>query len=394
MFEQYKEGQVTFLSPRIQKVPTTSMPVFYNPQSELNRDITISAIQAFLNSHGKMEARVCTPLAGTGIRAVRIAKEVDGIKCVVAGDCNPNAAELVKRNSELNKVSEIIEVHHSDANLLLTQHHRHKLRFDVIDIDPFGSPRSFLAAAIGALKSPSLLCLTATDMPVLVGIRPRACVKRYAARPARTDYGHEHAIRLLLGCAVREAASQDIGLKPLLAIYADHYIRVFCEASKGDDETWTAVSQLGHLLHCDECGFRSLASTIQLFQSSCPECNSARTQRAGPLWAKHLGSRDFIDATLQQVLRKPLGTKRRLTRLLQRLLEELDGPPMYFDLHKLCDELEIPIPSHKTIIDAIRAKGLFCSRTHFSPHAIRTSASARLLRQILLHCTKGEQHHV
>ncbi len=394
MFEKYKEGQVTFLSPPIQKVPTTGMSVFYNPKSELNRDVTISVIQAFLTHYGITNARVCTPLAGTGVRAVRIAKEVDGIKCIVAGDSNPIAVELIKRNSELNEVSEIIEVHHSDANLLLTQHHRRTQRFDVIDIDPFGSPRIFFAAAIGAMKPRSLLCLTATDLPVLVGIRPKACMKRYAATPARTEYGHELAIRLLLGCAIREAASQNIGLEPLLTIYVDHYVRIFCVASKGDEAAWTAISQLGHLFHCDECGSRRLVNTLQSFSPSCPNCNSTRIQRAGPLWANHLGSRDFIDKTLREITHKPLGTKRRLTRLIKCLLEELDGPPTYFDLHKLCDKLEIPIPSFNDVVRILRAKGQFCSRTHFSPYAIRTSASVQVLHQTLLQIIKGEQNHV
>ncbi|MFX1475576.1 MAG: tRNA (guanine(10)-N(2))-dimethyltransferase [Promethearchaeota archaeon] len=394
MLEKYKEGQVTFLSPPIQKVPTTGMQVFYNPQSELNRDITICVIQAFLNHYEKTDARVCTPLAGTGVRAIRIAKEVDRIKSVVAGDCNPIAAELIKRNSELNRVSEIIEVHHSDANLLLTRHHHRSRKFDIIDIDPFGSPRNFFAAAIGAIKSHGLLCLTATDIPVLVGIRPKACMKRYAANPARTEYGHELAIRLLLGSAVREAASQDIGLKPLLAFYADHYIRVFCYASKGDEAAWAAISQLGHLVHCDECGFRQLTNKFQHFQPSCPKCDSKRTQIAGPLWANSLGSRVFIDGALKESLQKPLGTKRRLTRLLKRLLKELDGPPTYFDLHKLCDELEIPIPSFQSVMRTLRDKGHFCSRTHFSPHAIRTSASAQTLHQTLMQITEDEKHHV
>ena len=385
---------MTFLSPPTQKVPTTGMPVFYNPKSELNRDITICAIQAFLNQYGITNARICTPLAGTGVRAVRIAKEIDEIKCVIAGDSNPVATELIKRNAELNKVSDIIEAHHSDANLLLIQHHPRMQRFDVIDIDPFGSPRSYLAAVMGALKKTSLLCLTATDLPALVGIRYKACIKRYAAIPARTEYGHELAIRILLGCAIREAASQDIGLEPLIAIYVDHYVRIFCRAAKGDEAAWDAISKLGYLFHCDECGLRTLAHTTQLFPLSCPTCESARVQRAGPLWLNHLGNQDFINKTLGVVMQKPLGTKRRLTRLIHLLLEELNGPPTYFNLHKVCDRLEIPVPPFNEVIRILHTKGHFCSRTHFSPYAIRTSVPAQTLQQTLLQITKGEPRHV
>ncbi|MFW9986385.1 MAG: tRNA (guanine(10)-N(2))-dimethyltransferase, partial [Candidatus Odinarchaeota archaeon] len=63
MYEKHQEGKVTFLRPPLQKVPSTSMPVFYNPKSELNRDLTILALQVFLSQHKKTNVRVCTPLA-------------------------------------------------------------------------------------------------------------------------------------------------------------------------------------------------------------------------------------------------------------------------------------------------------------------------------------------
>ncbi len=226
MFEEHREGEVTFLRPPLPKVPTTSMPVFYNPKSELNRDITIIALEAFLQRYGKTDVRVCTPLAGTGVRAIRIAKEVRGIKKVVAGDVNPTAIELIEKNRKLNDLTEKIEIHHSGANRLLIQYSSFHQRFDVIDIDPFGSPREFFTSAIGALKPHGLLCLTATDMPVLVGIRHETCIKRYAAVPQKTEYAHELALRILLGCAVREAAAQNMGLNPLLSFSIDHYGKV------------------------------------------------------------------------------------------------------------------------------------------------------------------------
>jgi len=382
VYEEHREGEVTFLTPPPPSVPTTSMPVFYNPRSELNRDITVCGIQVFLEQHGNMGARVCTPLAGTGVRAIRIAKEVRGISKVVAGDVNPLAVKLIAENIKLNGVEQIVEVHHTDANLLLTNHHRPASRFDVIDIDPFGSPRAFLAAAIGALRSPSLLCLTATDMPVLVGIRRRACIKRYGAEPARTEYGHEVAVRLLLGSAVREAAAQDFGLKPLLSLYVDHYVRLLCEANKGDTETWKALSQLGYLTHCDACGFRQMTNSLIPPPRVCPKCQKP-TKQAGPLWAGPLGERVFIEGTLQQVQLRPLGTRRRLERLLKRIVEEIDGPPTYYNLHILCDNLNISVPPLKMVINALRARGYSCTRTHFSPRAIRTDASQEIISQVV-----------
>lgn len=388
MYEEHREGEVTFLCPPIPKVPTTSMSVFYNPKSELNRDTTIIALKAFLKRYDKKGVRVCTPLAGTGVRAIRIAKEVSGIEKVVAGDANPIAIELIEKNRDLNDLTTRIEIHHSGANKLLTQYSSFHQRFDVIDIDPFGSPREFFASAIGALRPHGLLCLTSTDMPVLVGIRHEACIKRYAAVPQKTEYAHELALRILLGCAVREAAAQNMGLTPLLSFSIDHYVRLYCEALEGDDNTWAAVSQLGYLGHCKSCGFRSITHGLAPSYSPCPQCQTETMQQSGPLWVGKIAETGFIEEVIQQADNHKLGTQRRTLSLLKRLLDEVEGPPTYYNLHNLADRLNIPVPSFRTIIHELRGANEFCSRTHFSPHAIRTSASEDRLSQLLLKLTK------
>jgi tRNA (guanine26-N2/guanine27-N2)-dimethyltransferase len=388
VYEEHREGEVTFLRPPLAKVPTTTMPVFYNPKSELNRDTTIIALDAFLKRYEKKGVRVCTPLAGTGIRAIRIAKEVAGIQKVIAGDTNPTAIELITKNRDLNNLETQMEIHHSEANKLLTQYSSFHQRFDIIDIDPFGSPRQFFTSAIGALKPHSLLCLTATDMPVLVGIRHQTCIKRYAAVPQKTEYNHELALRILLGCAVREAAAQDIGLNPLLSFSIDHYLRLYCEALEGDNNTWNAVSQLGYIGHCKSCGSRTISKGLASSLSHCPQCQKETVQQAGPLWIGKFAEKAFIEEVIEQAENHELGTKRRVLTLLKRLADEVEGPPTFYNLHRLADKLNIPVPPFRGIIDELRAANEFCSRTHFSPHAIRTSANEEILKQLLLKQTK------
>ena len=383
MYEQHQEGKVTFLRPPLQKVPSTGMPVFFNPKSELNRDITVITLQAFIDHHNLTRVRVCTPLAGTGVRAVRIAKEVSRIQKVVAGDANPDAVDLIIKNRELNGVSDLVEVYHSSANQLLTRYFSYQKRFTIIDIDPFGSPREFFTSAINALKTPGLLCLTATDMPALVGIRRRACVKRYAAVPYKTEYAHEIALRILIGSVVREAAVQNISLHPLLGFSVDHYVRVFCEAKEGDAAVWTSMSNLGFIYHCNECLNRSIVQGLAPSVSSCPDCMSTNGELVGPLWIGRFGKRSFIESVIRQLQDATLGTKNRTSSLLQIICEEVEGPPTYRDLHRFADRLNIPIPPFKHIISELRAKGEFCTRTHFSDHSIRTSSKSEQLNTVL-----------
>ncbi len=383
MYEEDQEGVITFLRPPLQKVPTTTMEVFYNPKSELNRDMTVVALQVFISHYKKTKVRVCTPLAGTGVRPIRIAKEVSGISKIIAGDANPLAVQLMERNRNLNDANDLIEVFHKEANQLLGTFTSIQERFDVIDIDPFGSPREFFDASIRALRPPALLCLTATDMPVLVGIRRRTCIKRYAAVPLKTEYAHELAVRILLGCTVREAAAHNIGLFPVLSFSVNHYVRLYCVAKEGDTNTWKSVSQLGFITQCNDCGQRIISKGLIPESTSCNQCKSEKTQQVGPLWIGKLGDKKFIEKMCQILDTFALGKKRRVISLLNTIQMEVDGPPTYYDLHQLADKLNIPVPPFRKVIEKLSSMGEFCVRTHFSNHAIRTSASEQKLRQIL-----------
>ena len=390
MYEEDQEGVITFLRPPLQKVPTTTMEVFYNPKSELNRDLTVVALRVFISQYKKTNVRVCTPLAGTGVRPIRIAKEVSGISQVIAGDANPLAVQLMERNRELNDVKDLIEIFHKEANQLLGRFASIQDRFDVIDIDPFGSPREFFDASFRALRSPALICLTATDMPVLVGIRRRTCIKRYAAVPLKTDYAHELAVRILLGCAVREAAARNIGLFPVLSFSVDHYVRLYCVAKDGDTNTWKAVSSLGFITQCNGCGERIITKGLIPEATCCNQCKSENTHLVGPLWVDKLGDKKFIEKMYQILDTFTLGKKRRVISLLNTIQTEVDGPPTYYDLHRLADELNIPVPPFRKVIEKLTAMGEFCVRTHFSNHTIRTSANEQRLRQILFSLSTEE----
>ena len=390
MYEEHQEGAITFLRPPLQDTPTTSMTVFFNPQSELNRDIAVVALQTFITEYELTHVRVCTPLAGTGVRPIRFAKEVEGIEKVIVGDANPHAVELIKKNRDMNGVGSLLEAYHMDANELLSQYTTFREKFDVIDIDPFGTPREFFDSAIRALKPPAFLCLTATDMPVLVGIRRKACIKRYAAVPLKTEYAHELAVRILMGCAVRQAAPLNIGLSPLLSFSIDHYVRLCCLAKEGDRDTWKAVSQVGFMIHCDQCGHRSITEGLIPQTLSCDQCKAEKAQLIGPLWIGGLGHEAFISKMSENLANFSLGEKRRISALLGMLKEEVNGPPTYFDLHQLADKLNIPVPPFQEVIKRLRDNGDFCVRTHFSPHAIRTSASEQTLIQLLSSLTLEE----
>ena len=59
---------------------------------------------------------------------------------------------------------------------------QHERMFDVVDIDPYGSPHELLDTALAAVADGGLLLVTATDMAVLCGNHSETCFTKRAAR--------------------------------------------------------------------------------------------------------------------------------------------------------------------------------------------------------------------
>ena len=64
-------------------------------------------------------------------------------------------------------------------------------RFTIIDIDPYGSPASFLDGAVQAVDDGGLLCITCTDMAGLCGNHGEASFAKYGAMPLKSKCCHE-----------------------------------------------------------------------------------------------------------------------------------------------------------------------------------------------------------
>jgi len=218
MFSEIKEGTTRIIVP--QQHLTKSM--FYNPTMELCRDIDIASIAAFVSSFPSRNLTCIDALAGTGVRGVRVANEV-GLQVTINDHSTP-AYELIKRNIALNAVEERAVAYNENANVLLVQH-----RYDLVDIDPFGSPIPFLDAACQSVKR--LLLITATDTAPLCGAHTGG-VRIYGARPLNTEYHAEMGTRILLGAVTRELGRYDKAIQPLLSYASAHFIRLIARVKR------------------------------------------------------------------------------------------------------------------------------------------------------------------
>ncbi len=369
-----REGLAEVLVPAEEVRAPRKAPVFYNPVMAPNRDLAVLALRAFAKRVGR-PLRACEPLCGSGVRGVRFALEVPGVGEVVMGDLNPRAVALAKHNVERNNVADKVRVEHSDANVLMTAYSAPGQRFDYVDIDPFGSPSPFMDSAVRCIRSGGLLAITATDMAPLCGAHVKACLRKYAAVPARVGYSKELALRILLGALARVAAAHEVGVRPLFGHVTDHYARAYCLLVRGAGKANSAVAELGYIAHCPSCHGREVIRGLAVpLDARCPSCGSKRII-TGPLWVGRLFDEKFCQEMMSELDEAPW-ISRKARRLLELVIQEAGGPPTYYSLPKLCDALGVSIPPVDELVRRLRERGWWASRTHFDTQAVRTDAPA------------------
>jgi len=382
--EMIEEGRVKVLVPELKafvKLPSeyapSKAPVFYNPVMELNRDLAVLAVQAYQRKIGR-KICVCEPLTGCGLRGIRFAVEVQGVRKTLISDINEQAFRLASYNVQMSRLTKHVTVRKKEANLALSSHSAPRQRFDVIDIDPFGSPVPFLDSAVRALRDRGLLALTATDMASLCGVHPRACVRKYGGRPLRNEYCHELAARLLAGCLTTIAGRHDLGVDMVFTHRGEHYIRVYATAKYGAKSADECMRNMGFVFHCFTCFHRETAKGFPEVAHSrkCDECGS-RLSVAGPLWLGNLSDAHFCDLMEQEIQKRKLKLGGKIRKMLTLVKSESNAPPTYFVVDKMCDALNLPVPPVDDVVESLRKEGFHASLTHFSSRGIRSNAPAR-----------------
>lgn len=364
--ETVREGGVVVRVPE-QPEAGAGEAVFFNPAMALNRDVTVAALRAFRDREPEASTYLDAN-AATGIRGVRAAADGWAVTCV---DVDDDAVALARANLRGNDLAGRVRAR--DANVEL-----HRNRYDVVDVDPFGSPVPFADAAVrGASR---LLCVTATDTAPLCGAHFAAGVRRYDAIPRNTEYHREMGLRILLSALARTAARHDVGVEPLLSHATRHYARTYLAIDRRATAADVARDALGFLHHCQDCLHRAVESgPIPHPPTTCPACEGDRVVTAGPLWLGPIREREFVTETRSQ-LSAELGERVAADRLLRRLEAELDVPH-HFDQHRLCKLWGRPAPSMDEFLSAIEDAGFRTSRAHYAGTAFKTDAPVDAIRE-------------
>jgi tRNA (guanine26-N2/guanine27-N2)-dimethyltransferase len=341
----------------LKEVVDKEMDVFYNPVMRINRDLTI----LILSAEEKMNLKIADPLAGSGIRVIRILKEIEEktpekLKQILVNDKKWKFADYFEKNIELNNLSENqsnkIAIHNEDASIFLL---KNKV-FDYIDIDPFGTPNPFLDAGVQSLRNNAILAITATDTSALCGSYPTAGKRKYWATPLRNELMHEFAARILIRKVQLVGGQYDKALTPIFTVSRDHYIKIFFRNRNSKTKVDEIYSQHSTYSH--------------------------KNETYGPIWTGTLW--DISLAEKMNKLSEKLDVSKDTKKILSIITEECEiVTPFFFDMHALSRKNKTgDNPRFENIIGRLIDEGFLASRTHFLETAIKTNAPKERVEEI------------
>jgi tRNA (guanine26-N2/guanine27-N2)-dimethyltransferase len=379
-----QEGRAKIVVYESGPVPTKQMPVFYNARMVINRNFSTLALQAW-QEEIQRPVLACDVMAGSGVRAVRLALEVEGVGCIYANDLSPAAYRQMVQNLGLNGVeSDRVKLSTKEANAFFLE--RREDKFDYIDIDPFGAPVPYLFNALHAIKPRGgLLGITATDTAVLHGAHAKACPLKYGAQPLHVSFMKEFGARILVQWIQATAASQGFCIDVKAVLSQAHFVKVFVVMKGSRTGATQNLQEIGWVQFCQECW--EIVTTRGKFPdglpSQCPKCGG-KLITGGPAWLGSMYDEEFLqrmDAAQEKIDEFP--QKGETRKLLTLMRQDLEGPLFGIHIPKLCDKLDISGPAFPAIQAELASLGYAYFRTHFDPEIIKTDAPVAVMEEIL-----------
>ncbi|KAK5998592.1 tRNA 2,2-dimethylguanosine-26 methyltransferase [Cladobotryum mycophilum] len=327
----------------------------------------------------KPKFKILDALSASGLRALRYAHEIPFVTSVNANDLSTSAAETIKQNISHNGLDDIITVTNEDALAHmyraiaddLSKRDRHgnpgrTNKFDVIDLDPYGTAAPFFDAALQTVRDDGgLLCITCTDSAVWAGHSyAEKTFALYGGTPVKGTHSHEVGLRLILNAVATSAARYGLAIEPLLSLSIDFYTKHFIRVTKAPQAVKFLGAKTMLVYSCDSgCQawetqflmrskpapnkkgngvfYKHVAALGPTTDRLCQHCGN-KMHLNGPMYGGHIHSPDFIQRLLDQIPSAPsdvYGTLPRLEGMLRTALEEY-----------------IPEPEEKELVDPKEAQ--------------------------------------
>ncbi|KAI9305590.1 N2,N2-dimethylguanosine tRNA methyltransferase [Cunninghamella echinulata] len=427
LYNTVTEGKATILFPK-------SNEVFYNPVQEFNRDMSIAAIRTwselFLQEKkdrinkklekakteeerqqlseklekqiNALDFNILEALAATGLRSCRYAKEIPNLRQVVANDLLEDAVNSIRRNLKYNNLSEdLLKPNQGDAMRVMYNTIGTDEKYDVVDLDPYGSAAPFVDGAVQAVSEGGLLCVTCTDLAILTGsMHPETCFGKYNGMPLKGTFPHEMALRLVLQMLQTSAGRYKRYIVPMMSCSIDFYLRVFVRVYTSPNEVKKAASKIGVIYECTGCHAfetqplgrvekkenghdRHTPGCGPSVNSLCQNCGHTH-HIGGPAWIGDLHDKEFVGKMLKHVKENEqnYGTEKRMKGMLTLIQEELDTP-CYWTLQRLCGTVHCNTMPILDLHSAILNAGYKVSGSHCAPQAVKTNAPSNVIWDIV-----------
>ncbi|MCJ1412685.1 RNA methyltransferase tRNA(m5U54)methyltransferase [Ptychographa xylographoides] len=392
--------------------------------------------------------RILDALSATGLRALRYAKEIPLVTSVTANDLSCSATASITNNVRHNKLSDKINVINQNA---LTHMYAvgsgdwmqlpdgTKGRYDVIDLDPYGTAAPFLDAAVQALYDGGLLCVTCTDSGVFASVGyAEKTYAQYGGIPFKGLQSHEAGLRLILHAVATSAARHGFAIEPILSLSIDFYARVFvrirrsqadakflagktmlvynCDSGCGAWTTQFLANNKGAKNKNDEFYYKHTISQAPTTGSRCEHCGF-KTHLSGPMWGGPLHNPYFVQKMLDELPslnEHTYATKPRIEGMLTMALDETLFDPTHATNSDTSNasgskpssipSVDLAQPDHHPffIIPSILAKVLHCiapsyaqfrgalvnlgyrvTRSHTKPGSMKTDAPWSVIWEIM-----------
>ncbi|XP_020092724.1 probable tRNA (guanine(26)-N(2))-dimethyltransferase 1 [Ananas comosus] len=343
--------------------------------------------------------KVLEALAASGLRALRYAREVDGIGHVIAVDNDKASVEACRRNIQFNGsvACSKVEAHLADARVHMLTHPK---EFDVVDLDPYGSPSVFLDSAVQSVADGGILMCTATDMAVLCGGNGEVCYSKYGSYPVKGKYCHEMALRILLASIESHANRYKRYIVPILSVHMDFYIRVFVRIYTSASEIKNTPLKLSYVYQCVGCDSFHLQSLGRIVSKNnsvksapgfgpvvpqeCTHCGK-KFNMGGPIWSAPIHDQEWVLSMLANVkaMKEKYPAYDKITSVLTTISEELHDVPLFVSLHNLCATLKCTSPSAVMFRSAVINAGYRISGSHVNPLGLKSDAPMDVIWDIM-----------
>ncbi len=377
-----REGKAEIIVPKLdyyrvspeEYVPSKA-PVFYNPLMKENRDFTVMVANLIKSEAGR---NLCfgDSMAGVGVRSIRVLAEAGWDEAYV-NDTSQRAFATIVVNIKLNGLENRAHASKMDANIFHAAHSLGGSRFDMLDLDPFGTPVRFLDTCFQAVKHGGVLSVTATDTANLFGVHKRAARMLYGVNVFKTGFMREIGVRVLLKALAEAAARNERGIEPIVSVTRRHYVKVFARVLKGRKHAFKSVSQIG---------FLKVRRVEKIYEPlgvvDAGTCCEKDSMLLGPLYTGETHSRELLEKMLLQKTGETL-VDEDVFRTVETLVSDDQKTVGGIDLTGLASSMRMNPPRRSLLIDRLLKEGFAACRSAFDNNCIRTNARLEELVRII-----------